>query len=61
MRARGVLSLLCVGAMFAVALTQQTNRPKFWGEFIKLMFLDIYKKNRLMFRVDLYYLSMYAM
>ena len=43
MEARGVLSVLCVGAMFAVALAQQTDRPKFWGEFIKLMFLDVKK------------------
>eukprot|EP00063_Salmo_salar_P066393 XP_014041228.1 PREDICTED: collagen alpha-1(VI) chain-like [Salmo salar] len=39
MRARGVLSLLCVGAMFAVALTQQTNRPKFWECPVDLFFV----------------------
>ncbi|XP_071216732.1 collagen alpha-1(VI) chain-like [Salvelinus alpinus] len=39
MEARGVLSVLCVGAMFAVALAQQTDRPKFWECPVDLFFV----------------------
>ncbi|XP_041698655.1 collagen alpha-1(VI) chain-like [Coregonus clupeaformis] len=39
MEARGVLSLLCVGALFAVALAQQTSRPMFWECPVDLFFV----------------------